>query len=139
VSDPKTRKCHRLDKVAVDFMELRKGDLFVLEEQDLDDPAWVPVEDGTTVNLADEDARMLGGVPTIQCSQVGKTCVEQGDPVHPDAVAWKATAEQHVRNETHLREDRDKLLRAVYGAGSLKELQRDLTAEGYHRLIKETT
>lgn len=56
--------------------------------------------------------------------------------VHPQVKAWTDTAAQLSRNEEHYRKDRDKLLRLVYSAGNLKELQRDLTAEGYHRLIQ---
>ncbi len=74
----------------------------------------------------------------IQTEEGGFTC-KQECPIRPEAVAWKQTAFAHLRDQEFFHKDRDWLLRMVFDAGSLKELQRDLTARGYHRIVKPDT
>jgi hypothetical protein len=124
------RKVTRLEPKVIGFTELKEGDLFILEDEDKS------VEDGTIINLATGAAMEVDEVETVQCEQVGRTC-KLDPPTHPEAVSWKFTAEQAQRDVAHFRDDRNKLLRMIFDAGSLKEVQRDLTAAGYHRLIQD--
>ena len=125
----KSRKCYRLEKKEIDFLKIRTGDLFILEDSDRE------IEDGTTINGAESFAAEVDGVPTVQCSQVGKTEVPDIKPI--EALPWVEDCRQQMRNVEYFKGERDMLLKMIFGAPSLVELQLELKEKGYDKLIED--
>lgn len=130
----KLRKVTRLVREEVDFLELKEGDLFVLEDPP---PMEERVEDGTTINVAESDAvEAADGAHRIECSPVGKTA-KLDPPVHPEALAWMEDCRQQMKNVEYFKGDRNALIRLVLNAPSLVELVLGLKEKGYHKLVED--